>query len=261
MISYITNWWSGEKPSGDKEKEKEKDGPDLKASDLREFNLSRIQESSVILILGDRRTGKTSLCKTVLNELAAEEKIIINPTEAALPQYGDDRSLVSCSVFKDTSGPEFNLSEYIKKRQSTVRDENRRSHRSLIVLDEVEFTNAEKQTEQMEQTELKKNVTQLFLNGRHLKTTLIMSRAQSSTIGLAPAWRGNVDYVFLFPPRDATALKKLYEQYGGGIPTYNRFVEAMEACRKADRYASLVIDRTKRDTYISMYIAPNRILQ
>ena len=61
-------------------------------------------------------------------------------------------------------------------------------------------------------------------------------------LGIPPALRSNVDYVFILRENINSNRKRLYEHYAGMFPTYEIFSQVMDQC--TSNYECLVIDNT-----------------
>ena len=61
-------------------------------------------------------------------------------------------------------------------------------------------------------------------------------------MGIPPALRGNIDYVFILKESVLANRKKLYDQYAGVFPNFDVFCQAMDQC--TNDFQCLVIDNT-----------------
>ena len=64
-------------------------------------------------------------------------------------------------------------------------------------------------------------------------------------LGIPPALRENIDYVFLFAS-DGNNLKKIWENYAGIIPTFKMFKFIFSKC--TSDHSCMVIDKTNTST-------------
>jgi len=103
----------------------------------------------------------------------------------------------------------------------------------LIVLDDMIYDNSLLRD---------KYIRQLFMNGRHYKTSLLITIPYS--IYISPALRTNIDYIFILRENYIANKKNLFEHYGGMFPTFEKFCQTMDVC--TDNYECLVIDNTSR---------------
>lgn len=70
-------------------------------------------------------------------------------------------------------------------------------------------------------------IQEIFFNGRHYNIFFILTAQYINSI--PPNLRTNVDYVFLFNEPSVGSRRKSYENFGGMLPTFNAFCEAMDA--------------------------------
>lgn len=77
----------------------------------------------------------------------------------------------------------------------------------------------------------------LFQNGRHAKIFFILSLQYS--LGIKPALRGQVDFVFASLEKNPSFRKKLFEHYGIAVRSFRAFDKIMVECTK--NYETLVL--------------------
>ena len=103
-----------------------------------------------------------------------------------------------------------------------------------------------------------KNVRCLFMNGRHYHTMFVITMQYAMDI--PPAFRTNVNFVFIMREDIIENRHKLYEQWAGIFPDFDSFCQVMNQC--TENYECLVIDNTtpsnKLEDQVFWYKAPCR---
>ena len=79
-------------------------------------------------------------------------------------------------------------------------------------------------------------------------------------LGIPPALRTNIDYIFLLKEPIYSNKKRLYEHYAGMFPSFDIFSRVMDRC--TENFECLVIDNTspstKREDQVFWYKAVKR---
>ena len=73
-----------------------------------------------------------------------------------------------------------------------------------------------------------KNIRYLFMNGRWLKVFFIIT--MQFPLGIPPALRTNVDYVFILREPYKNNRERLYTNYGSAFPSFEFFCQMMDQC-------------------------------
>jgi hypothetical protein len=89
-----------------------------------------------------------------------------------------------------------------------------------------------------------KNIRYLFMNGRWLKVFFIIT--MQYPLGIQPALRTNVDYVFILREPYTNNRKRIYENYASAFPSFEFFCQIMDQCTQ--NYECLVIDNTSQSS-------------
>ena len=189
----------------------------------------------VIVMIGRRDTGKSFLVRDLLfYHQDIPIGTVISGTEAGNGFY-------SHHVPKLFIHDEYNTAiiENILKRQKTVlkqvkkeMESYKRSNidpRAFVILDDCLFD--DKWTRD-------KMMRLLFMNGRHWKIMLIITRQYP--LGIPPVLRTNIDYVFILREPYLANRRRIYENYAGMFPTFESFSQVMDQC--TENYECLVIN-------------------
>jgi hypothetical protein len=203
---------------------------------LRKFDIRSIPKDAVIAFLGKRRTGKSTLVKDFFyynRDFAAGT--VVSGTEKLN------------SFFKDFIPKEFIHDKYsspliqnILQAQGMVIEHNKRASKdkqvdpsAFLVLDDCFYDDQWKRDEPMKE---------IMFNGRHFKLCLLMT--MQYPIGIPPAFRANIDYVFILRETGHNDLKKIYENFCRASLRFSEFKELMEIATEDNQ--CLVIDNTSK---------------
>jgi hypothetical protein len=202
---------------------------------LRKFSMKDIPQDAVVIFIGRRRTGKSTLVKDLLfHHQSMPLGTVISGTEE------------SNGFFKKMIPPIFIHGEYnpvilanFVKRQKLIMQKimaeqdrgatSRLDPRSFLILDDCMYDDSWTHD---------KNIRYLFMNGRWLKVFFIIT--MQFPLGIQPALRTNVDYVFILREPYMSNRKRIYENYGSAFPSFEFFCQIMDQCTQ--NYECLVIN-------------------
>jgi hypothetical protein len=89
-----------------------------------------------------------------------------------------------------------------------------------------------------------KTIQEIFFNGRHFNLFFILT--MQYPLGIPPALRSNIDYVFIFNEPSIKNRKNIYEGYAGMIPTFDYFCNILDSCTQ--NHECLVIKTSGNST-------------
>lgn len=215
----------------------------MAALNLRKFDPSKITKGSVVVLIGKRNTGKSFLIKDLLYyKRDIPVGTVISGSEAANCFFGH---LMPGIFIHD----EFKIEivDSLVKRQSMVVKKMRAEEKAMgksnidpwafLILDDLMYD-----TSWIKE----KTIRMLFMNGRHFKLLYMISLQYA--LGLPPALRSNVDFVFILRENIVSNRKRLYEQYAGMFPSFEIFCQVMDQC--TENFECLVIDNTTKSNKI-----------
>ena len=213
--------------------------------DLRKFDMRNISfkyneaKGPVIVLIGRRDTGKSFLVRDLLYyHQDIPIGTVISGTEEGNGFYGK-------MVPKLFIHNEYNTAiiENILKRQKSVLKQIKKEMesfkkstidpRAFIILDDCLYDSTWSRDKMMRL---------LFMNGRHWKLMLIIT--MQYPLGIPPALRTNIDYVFILREPYITNRKRIYENYAGMFPTFESFCQVMDQC--TERYECLCISNNEK---------------
>lgn len=217
--------------------------------ELRRFNMASItfhpdeNKGPVVVFIGRRDTGKSFLVRDLLyHHQDVPIGTVMSGTEAGNGFYG---KLVPKLFIHNAYTPQ--LIENVLKRQKMVltqidRDRaagrrNTTDPRAFVILDDCLYDTAWTRDKLMRT---------LFLNGRHWKVMLIIT--MQYVLGLPPALRTNVDYVFILRENYINNRKRIWENFAGMFPTFESFCSVMDQC--TENYECLVINNNTKSNLL-----------
>ena len=204
--------------------------------ELHKFDMTTLKDDAVIVLLGARNTGKTVLAQSLLyTHSSIPAGIIISPTEAVNQSF---TPYVPKMLIYDQYEPAIveRFVERQKKITAQYKEELRKYGRSdidpraFILLDDCMYDNS-----WVNDTAIR----YLFFNGRHIKVLLIIT--MQFPLGIPPALRANVDYVFINRNNMIKDRERIYQQYAGMFPTFDIFQSVMNAA--TEDYHCVVINK------------------
>lgn len=197
---------------------------------LKKFNMAKMKSDAIVLLLAKRRSGKSFLSRDIMHtHRKIPTGIIISPTEKANKYYGD---FVPDLYIYDEYNSE--LVANFLNRQQAVREIGAKKNideRAFLIMDDCMFDNKWVKD---------KEIREIFFNGRHYNVFFIL--LMQYALGITPALRSNIDYVFILKESNITNRRKLYDHYAGAFPTFESFSQAMDQC--TNDYECLVVDNT-----------------
>ena len=213
---------------------------------LSKFDMKKIMfdpkksHGPVIVLIGRRDTGKSFLVRDLLYNIGQDIPFgtVISGTEAGNGFYGELVPKILIYHEYDTS-----IVDTILERQQSVikaiNDEKKTYGRSeidgrtFLILDDCLYDNKWSRDKIMKM---------LFMNGRHWKIMLIIT--MQYPLGVPPNLRTNIDYTFILREPYIRNKKIIYENYAGMFPTFDSFVQIMDAC--TENYECLVISNNAK---------------
>jgi len=210
---------------------------------LRKFDPTKIAKGSVVVLIGKRNTGKSFLVKDLLYyKKDTPVGTVISATEMANCFYGDMMPdiFIHSEFSSDVVNQLVQRQQIVVKKMKTEEQQYGKSNIdpwAFLILDDLMYD-----TSWIKDTTIKS----LFMNGRHYK--LLFMITMQYALGIPPALRSNVDYVFILRENINSNRKRLYEHYAGMFPTYEIFSQVMDQC--TSNYECLVIDNTTKSNKI-----------
>jgi len=201
------------------------------------------KDAPVIILIGKRNTGKSFLIRDLLyHHQDIPVGTVISGTEAGNGFYS---KIVPKLFIHD----EYNSSliEKVLQRQKLILKQYNKDManykktsidpRTFVILDDCLYDNTWSRDKLMRC---------LFLNGRHWQVMLIIS--MQYPLGIPPALRSNVDYVFILRENILSNRKRIWENYASMFPTLESFCSVMD--QTTENYECLVIHNGSKSNKI-----------
>ena len=204
---------------------------------LRRFEPKSMPDNSTMILLGKRRTGKTTL---VLDILHAKRRIpcgiVISGTEESNHTYS---GLVPDLFIYSEYKPEI-LDKIIVRQRKLINKAQQKAvdTRVFIILDDVMYDKTIRKSTQLRL---------IFMNGRHYKM-FFMATCQY-LMDIPPAIRANLDYTVVLREPVLSNRQKIHTYFAGIVPDFKVFCGIMDATTA--NYECLVVDNTSRSTDIA----------
>jgi hypothetical protein len=209
--------------------------------ELRKFDMSRIADDKVVVMIGARGTGKSFLMRDLLyHHQDIPIGCVISPTEIANHWFS---SFVPPSFVYEEYTPEI-LARFVQRQKMATAQCSKEARsskngtssldpRAFLVLDDCLYN---------KNWVKDKNVRFIFQNGRHVKCLFLFS--MQFPLGVTPELRTNIDYVFVLRDNIMSNRKRIYESYAGIFPTFDVFCQVLT--QTTNNYECLVIDNTSK---------------
>lgn len=211
---------------------------------IKRFDMKRIPQDAVVIFIGRRRTGKSTLVRDLLfHHQDMPLGTVISGTEESNSFYGK----MIPPIFIHGEYNPIILDNFVKRQKmimARIQKEqqgggrSRLDARSFMILDDCMYDDSWTHD---------KNIRYLFMNGRWLKCFFIIT--MQYPLGIQPALRTNVDFVFILREPYASNRQRIYANYASAFPSYEFFCQIMDQCTQ--NYECLVIDNTSHSANLS----------
>jgi hypothetical protein len=200
---------------------------DFEKLSLKKFKVKSMEHNATVLLLGRRRSGKSYLVRDIFyHHKEIPMGLIFSGTEEANPFFGE--FIPDSFIHSEYNS---NLVETMLTKQSQKVKKSRinghadtdgltPNNRAFIVLDDMLHDATAWKKE--------KTIQSIFFNGRHYNLFFILT--MQYPLGIPPALRSNIDYVFVFNEPSIKNRKKIYDDYGGCISSFDSFCNILDSC-------------------------------
>jgi hypothetical protein len=202
---------------------------------LRKFEMKMIPQDAVVIFIGRRRTGKSTLVKDLLfHHQKMPLGTVISGTEESNDFY---KSIIPPILIHGEYNPAI-IAGFCKRQRIVcmrIKEEMERTGqartdpRSFLIMDDCLYDNS---------WLTDKNIRYLFLNGRHLKVFFLIT--MQYPLGIPPVLRTNVDYVFILREPSPSNRQRIFNNFGSAFPSFDFFCQIMDACTQ--NYECVVIN-------------------
>jgi len=202
---------------------------DIKSVSLKKFDMSKLKEDSVVVLLGKRRSGKSILVKDILYHKRNKVQIgsVISNTDHLSKFY--EKFIPKILIHNKYKG---GIIKNMIKRQIKASNENWKNGNAFLLMDDcLSDSRVWKRDE---------NIKEIFFNGRWYNFLFILT--MQAPMGITPELRTNVDYTFIFKNNNARDRETIFKNYAGVFPDFKTFSKILDGC--TEDYHVLVIDNT-----------------
>lgn len=194
---------------------------------IRKFDATTIKSDAVVLLIGKRGSGKTTLMKDLMYHM--REKLdfglAMSPTEETTESLS---SFVPPSCIYNTfSSPALDVMLELQRQQV----KSGRFRNVYLLLDDCMYD---------KKIMAGVNTRQLFMNGRHRK--IFFMNSVQYMMDMPAALRTQVDYVFALKENIIASREKLHKFFFGMFEDFRDFNKVMNSCTQ--NYECIVLDNT-----------------
>lgn len=207
---------------------------------LKKFDISKVRDDSVVIMLGKRRTGKSFLCKDLLSYHSnVPTGVVISGTESSNRFYSD---IFPPLFIYDDYKPEI-ITNIVNRQKKVIRNNNNArpgqevDPRMIFIMDDCLYD--DRWTRDV-------NIRSIFMNGRHMKIMFIFT--MQYPLGVPPVLRANIDYIFILREQIVNNRKRIYDNYCGMLPSFDIFCSVLD--QTTEDFECLVVDNTSRSNKI-----------
>ena len=206
---------------------------------IKRFDMKKIPQDAVVIFIGRRRTGKSTLVRDLLfHHQDMPLGTVISGTEESNSFYGK----MIPPLFIHNEFTPLVLDNFVKRQKmimgkiqtdAKAQVRSKLDPRSFMILDDCMYDDSWTHD---------KNIRYLFMNGRWLKAFFIIT--MQYPLGIQPALRTNVDYVFILREPYLNNRKRIFDNYASAFPSFEFFCQIMDQCTQ--NYECIVIDNTSQ---------------
>ncbi len=212
--------------------------------ELSQFRMDSIRFESgisstgpVIVIIGRRGAGKSVLINDILfHHQHIPSGVVVSGTEICNHNFGKiiPKSFIhneySSGIVENILRRQYFMAKHRDQEMLAYNTTNVDS-RIFFILDDCLYDDGWCRDKMMRM---------LFMNGRHWQIMLIIS--MQAPLGIPPALRTNVDYVFIMRASNLKDKKKIYDNYCACFPTFEVFLQVLDSC--TNNFEMLVVNNT-----------------
>ena len=200
---------------------------------IRKFDPSTMSANSVILMVGRRGSGKSTLIRDIMFHMRSKLDfgLAMSPTEESNEAFS---SYVPRTCIYADYQPAI-VSTLLKTQKSQVKKGNYRN--VYLVMDDCAFDKKIMSTV---------NMRELMYNGRHAKITFCYS--VQYLVDFPAAFRAQVDYVFCLKDNVMASKEKLWKFFFGMFQDFRDFNKTFTACTEG--YDCIVLDNNVKSNNI-----------
>ena len=200
---------------------------------IRKFDPSTIAPDAVVLLVGKRGTGKSTLLKDLMYHMRhkLDFGLAMSPTEECTSDLSS--YVPSSCIYNDFMGDK--VDALLEEQRKAVKKGSGR--RVFLLLDDCMYD---------KKIMRGLNVRNLFMNGRHRRIFFI--NCQQYVMDMPPDLRSQVDFVFVMRDNIRSNKEKLWKFFFGMFEKFQDFTQVMDRCTQ--NFDCLVFDSTAKTTNV-----------
>lgn len=201
---------------------------------LKKFDPTQIKSNSVVMCIGKRGTGKTTLTADILyhQRKKFDAGIAFSATEESNGFWA--KHICDTLIHQDFSSKTYSNFINEQRRINGLLD---KPLNSFALLEDCMYSKILRSDS---------SIRGSFFNGRHWNIFLIVT--MQYVLDLPPELRSNVDYIFILRNNMVADREKIWKHFCGFIPNFSTFQQIMNKCTQG--YECLVINNTSRSNEI-----------
>lgn len=201
---------------------------------IKKFDASTIKPDAVVLLIGKRGSGKSTLMKDIMFHMKdkLDFGIAMSPTEETTDSMGS--YIPRSCIYPSFCSPALDVMLEIQRKM--IRRGNFK--KVFLLMDDCMYD---------KKVMSGVNIRELFMNGRHRK--IFFMNAVQYMMDMPAALRSQVDYVFALKENIISSREKLWKFFFGMFQTFNDFNKVMNTCTQG--YECIVLDNTRRSNDVS----------
>lgn len=197
----------------------------------------------IILLIGKRGCGKTTLIRKILDENFENNVTIFSRTDHV---YDTCKNFNNYTVVTDTSNVNEMVSDIMNQQSIEFKNTGFITEKTIVLDDCINYEKSLSHD---------KIFRTLFMNSRHYKINFIFS--MQYPLNIPVDCRTNIDYIFIFKEDFAQIKRKLNEYYGGMFESYNHFNNILS---QIDTYECLLVKQYSELKYYKYKINSDELI-
>ena len=201
---------------------------------IKKFDATAIKKDAVVLLIGKRGSGKTTLMKDIMFNMKdkLDFGVAMSPTEettASLSSF-----LPPSCIYNSFSSTA--LDTMLEHQRKQIKKGSKKN--IFLLLDDCMYD---------KKIMAGTNTRELFMNGRHRK--IFFMNSVQYMMDMPAALRSQVDYVFALKENIISSREKLWKYFFGMFQDFRDFNKVMNSCTQG--YECIVVDNTSRSNDLS----------
>ncbi len=205
--------------------------------DMKKFDMRRIKDRDVVVLIGPKNTGKTFLVRDLLyHHKHVPAALCISPTEEANKCFSD---IIQPIFIHSKYTPEL-IEKVLDRQKDLVREiansrmeMNNINSNAFILMDDCLYDRSWVKD---------RGIREIFMCNRSWNLLFILTIQYP--LGITPNLRSNIDWLFILKNDIIENRKTFYEHYANIFPSFEIFCETLNQC--TENYECLVIHKSSR---------------